>query len=296
MTFAKVREARPARLYLAVDGARAGRGEESRVERVRAFATQVDWPCDVKTLFQTKNLGCKLAVSAAIDWFFEHEIQGIILEDDCVPDASFFPYCDELLDRYSADTSVAQICGSNFVGPPRDGASYFASNYADIWGWATWRRAWTARDAHMVRWPEWRDGGGLAKMCGSSPGVVDYWTKVFDACWRGEIDTWDYQWMFSCWHDGLISMQPAEMLIFNIGFGPDATHTGADIPNYVTASGSLSFPLHHPTRLRPSPQRERQIARRRYSVDWSTELRLRAERVPFIGSAIVALGRKVAGR
>jgi hypothetical protein len=295
-TFARVREVRPPRLYLAVDGARPGRGEEARVAQVQAFATQVDWPCEVKTLFQPANLGCKRGVSAAIDWFFENEERGIILEDDCVPDASFFPFCDELLERYAADTSVAQICGSNFVGPPADGASYFGSHYADIWGWATWRRAWKARDAEMAGWPAWRDADGLAKMPGSSPGFVEYWTKIFDACWRGEIDTWDYQWMFSCWHDGKISIQPAPMLVRNVGFGADATHTGSDVPSYVVPTGALSFPLTHPTTLIPDPRRERAMAQRRYLIDWSTELRVRAERVPFVGAALVGLGRRVAGR
>src|SRR5689334_9315101 len=93
-----LRRARPSRVYVAADGPREGMGEDERCERARRIATEVNWPCEIKTLFRKCNLGCGRALSGAIDWFFEHEEQGIILEDDCVPSQSFFPYCAELLD------------------------------------------------------------------------------------------------------------------------------------------------------------------------------------------------------
>ena len=85
---------RPTRLYIAADGPRLDRaGEKEKCEAARAIATDIDWDCRVETLFRDENLGCGTAVSEAITWFFNHEEEGIILEDDCLPEPSFFSIC-----------------------------------------------------------------------------------------------------------------------------------------------------------------------------------------------------------
>ena len=112
--FEKIREAKPSRLYVAADGPREGYSDEKKkVMKVRKIATNVDWPCEVKTLFRDKNLGCKKGVGTAIKWFFEHEEQGIILEDDCLPDPSFFRFCEELLEEYRHNTKIMLVSGQN---------------------------------------------------------------------------------------------------------------------------------------------------------------------------------------
>ena len=118
----------------------------------RLLAAQVDWPCEVKTLFRDANLGCRAAVSSAITWFFEHVEAGIILEDDCLPDLSFFPFCAELLEKYMHNDSVASISGDCFAPRRyRKGASYSFSKYQHIWGWATWKRAWKHFDVNVTQ-------------------------------------------------------------------------------------------------------------------------------------------------
>lgn len=149
--FNSIRNARPARLYVAADGPRAMReGEAQRCVEVRRIASAVDWPCEVRTLFRDENIGCRRSVSGAISWFFEHEPEGIILEDDCLPDASFFSYCATLLERYRIEPRVMAITGNNFQ-PSMEGysASYYYSIYNHVWGWASWRRAWALYDADM---------------------------------------------------------------------------------------------------------------------------------------------------
>src|SRR5271169_304080 len=145
-----IRRAQPPRLYVAADGPRDRPGEPRRCEEVRRIATAVDWPCDVKTLFRDQNLGLRRAVASAIDWFFESEEEGIVLEDDCLPSLDFFRFCTELLERYRTDTRVMAICGSSYVNPGSNHtASYYFSYYADVWGWATWRRAWQLYDRDL---------------------------------------------------------------------------------------------------------------------------------------------------
>ena len=137
--FEAIRQAKPPRLYVASDGAREDKeGELEKVKQVREIVSQVDWNCEVKTLFRDKNLGCKIAVSSAIDWFFEQEEMGIILEDDCLPHPTFFRFCQELLERYRDDERIGMISGNNFqFGRKCTDYSYYFSMYSHIWGWAS---------------------------------------------------------------------------------------------------------------------------------------------------------------
>lgn len=286
--FEAIRHAQPAMLFVAADGPRVDRlGEADICALVRSIVDRVDWPCELRTLFHEKNLGCKRAVSSAIDWFFENVDQGIILEDDCLPNKSFFPFCDELLDRYADDSSIAQICGSSFIPASALTDSYYFTKYADIWGWATWRRAWQLADMNMENWPTWRDSDGLKKLSGSTAGFVDYWQQIFDRTHAGEIDTWDYQWMYTCWRLGLRSIQPQKMQIQNIGFDANATHTSTDIPNYVTDPVILDFPLRHPSDTSLNPVIEIAIAKRRYHLNRLHEGSVQIKRIPIFGQLLV---------
>lgn len=168
--FEKIRLIKPQRLYIASDGPRAGYdGEIEKIKKTREIATQIDWPCKVKTLFRDKNLGCKKGVSQAISWFFENEEQGIILEDDCVPHLDFFAFCENLLDRYSKENQVSVITGSNFQNNKwRGDASYYFSKYNHCWGWATWRTSWKLNDVNITFWPKFKNSKKWEKIHNSN--------------------------------------------------------------------------------------------------------------------------------
>jgi hypothetical protein len=248
--FDAIRAARPPKLYVAADGPRANAAQEAqRCEEVRRIATAVDWPCEVHTLFRDRNLGCKIGVSSAVSWFFEHEFEGIILEDDVLPTPTFFQYCDELLEKYREDERVGMITGCNLISHYFKAAeSYFFSRYNHIWGWASWRRAWQHYDVAMADWPVWRDGRGLEQMSAGNPLFAAYWRPIFNAVHEGKVDTWDYQWTFACWRHGSLAAMPAFNQTRNLGFGADATHTTKAEPAYVVSSRvhPLAFPLLHP--------------------------------------------------
>ncbi|MFZ2122406.1 MAG: glycosyltransferase family 2 protein [Rhodoferax sp.] len=225
--FEAIRAAQPPRLYVAADGPRPQRaGEVERCTVTRQIATAVDWPCEVTTFFREKNLGCKHAVSSAITWFFEHEEQGIILEDDCLPAQSFFRFCDELLERYKTDTRVWQISGSTFFPEAitKSDADYFYTRYGPIWGWASWRRAWQHYDPDLKNWPEMSRPEVMQNVYPDKVERVaklSLGTKLFNS----EIDTWDYQWGFTKNFNHALTIVPKLNQIVNIGFGDDATHT-----------------------------------------------------------------------
>jgi len=246
--FEAIRKAKPPRLYVAADGPRADKaGEQEKCEEVHQIATQVDWDCEVQTLFRDKNLGCRVGVSTAIDWFFENEEEGIILEDDCLPSQSFFWFCEELLERYQDDMRVMAVSGDNFQkGPARNEFSYYFSKFNHCWGWASWRRAWLYYEKDMQSWPYIRDNGYLQDIL-SDKAAVKYWSKTFKAAYRNEIDSWAYRWTFSCWIQNGLTVLPNVNLVTNIGFGGYATHTtGKDNANSKMPAFELSFPLNHP--------------------------------------------------
>ncbi len=221
--FEAIRKAKPPRLYVAADGSRADKsGEAEKCEEVRRIATAVDWDCEVKTLFREENLGCGKAVSSAITWFFENEEEGIILEDDCLPSQSFFWFCEKLLERYRGDERVMHIGGTNKGISFEEEYSYFFSKYVQIWGWATWRRAWEKYDVKIKKWNKIKEK--LEDYYGSAREVYVR-RKQFHSVYSGNIDAWGYQWNFACLINWGLSILPAINLISNLGFCDEATHT-----------------------------------------------------------------------
>lgn len=249
--FESIRAVRPPRFYIASDGPREDEDADPRKVKVaRNIATQVDWPCEVKTLFRDRNLGCKSAVSGAITWFFKHEEQGIILEDDCLPHPDFFAFCESLLDFYNDEKRILSITGNNFqAGYKRGDSSYYFSKYSHCWGWATWQRAWKLYDQTMRSWSNFRDNDGLVPWADGNYWFSDYWTRIFNAVVNNNIDTWDYQWTFSCWLNGGLTCIPNSNLVKNIGFGEEATHTKRKPSRSLSNFTNFDFPLRHPYQI-----------------------------------------------
>ena len=228
--FGAIRESRPAKLYVAADGPRPEKaGEWKLCAETRTILDQVDWDCDVKTLLRDENLGCGRAVSEAITWFFQQEEEGMILEDDCLPDATFFPFCREMLSRFRESQEVGSVSGDNFFPPSlHSDQPYHFSKYAQIWGWASWRRFWRLYDFHLKGdLAEWEE---IIRKVNPIENHARYWIQVFKAMRSGLIDTWDYQVMFSAWRNGLVHIYPSKNLIVNLGYGAEATHTRFESP------------------------------------------------------------------
>ena len=247
--FEAIRQAKPRKLFVAADGPRPTHphdGEKCRLTRQAAL--EVDWDCEVKTLFRDDNLGCKYAVSSAIDWFFGQVEAGIILEDDCLPDPSFFGYCRELLHHYRDEPRVMHISGCNWnLHPAGHAASYFFSKYPTVWGWATWRRAWNSYDVEMRQWPGCKSQLREGRLFGSRAEWLR-WKSYFNIQHARNIDTWDTQWVMNVWVNNGISITPRLNLVRNLGIGvAEATHTtGEDTLLGALQPHALALPLTHP--------------------------------------------------
>lgn len=218
---------KPRFLFIAADGPR--QNVESDFENCnaarRVIEENIDWECEIKTNFREKNLGCKLGVSDGINWFFENVDEGIIIEDDCIVDISFFYFCEELLRKYREDERIMHIGAANFQdGKKRNRNSYYFSKMCHVWGWATWRRAWSKYDVTIQDFPKFiRE----KKIQAIYPNVKmqKYFLRQFEKVYKNQLDTWDYQWLYTVWKHNGLSIIPNINMVENIGFHPEATHT-----------------------------------------------------------------------
>jgi hypothetical protein len=258
--FSRIAGARPPELFIVADGPREGRAQEAeQCAETRRIIEQIDWPCRVRTNLSPYNMGCTQRMATGISWVFGHVEEAILLEDDCLPDPTFFRFCEELLDRYREQPRVMQIAGFNIPLDRRTRSfSYYFSRFATNWGWATWRRAWQHYDVEVKEWPALRETAWLPDIV-KHPSIAAYWSRMFDLAHRHELGTWDYQWVFACWRQRGLSIQPTVSMVTNIGFGEDATHTvyTCHDPRADVRAVPMQFPLKHPTMFTENPKADR---------------------------------------
>jgi hypothetical protein len=216
---------------LASDGPREHiRGEHIAVDSIRNFMLDsITWECDVKTLFREENLGCKQAVSSAISWFFRYESEGIILEDDCLPDMTFFGFCSRLLKDYRDDSSIGMIAGTSYLfNEVVSSDDYFFSKYHAVWGWATWRDRWHLYGADMNLSYKSRVNQAIENFIDWDSYVAHFYMRAYEKTISGQIDAWGYQWIFTCMLNDLYSLTPYKNLVKNLGF--EGTRSDQDSP------------------------------------------------------------------
>jgi hypothetical protein len=259
--FEVIARARPDKLLLVADGPRLDRpGEAERCAEVREVVSHVDWQCQVLTNFSNTNLGCQERMISGINWVFSLVEEAIFLEDDCLPDVSFFFFCQELLETYRGDSRVAAISGTNLVEKQSNmEASYYFSRLGGNWGWASWKSSWQRYDRYLRDWPELKGNLVLSDIF-NEPGTVSYWTAIFDEVHAQKRPTaWDYQWVYTHLRDNTVTAVPRLNLVQNIGFGEGGTHTSYKDERFPDRTGVMQFPLTHPKSIAPSSNLDRQF-------------------------------------
>lgn len=282
-----IRRAQPRQLLIVADGPRADHpGDAELCRQARAVAEQVDWDCTVEKDYATQNLGCRLRVASGLAWVFSRVPEAIILEDDCVPHSSFFPFCAELLARYRDDPRVHAISGTNLLfGRSFTRDSYYFSRFYHVWGWASWARAWKHFDIEMRRWPELRRTDWVERYLGH-PGQAALARYFFDETLGSDRFTgWDYQWVLSSWLQGAHSITPSVNLVTNIGFGEMAAHMrDSHHPLANLPASAVGFPLRHPARVEVLSEADRHEwaalhPHERSRLDWRSRWARRAKRL-----------------
>lgn len=265
--FGTLRQLKPKHLYVAADGPRLSRPDEKDIcQQTRDVIKSIDWPCNLVTLFQSKNLGCKVAEFTAITWFFNQVNQGIILEDDCLPNPSFFPFCSQLLDKYANNPQIMHIGGDNFQ-KVKVKDSYYFSRYSHVWGWASWARAWKHYDVKISSWPKVKHSSTFKKLL---PNAIErlYWSQIFDLVYDNKINTWDYQWLYTILVQNGTTIVPRVNLISNIGFGNKPTHThNKHSPFANLKTHPIQFPLRHPSTIAINTKNDEYTVKNHFKIN-----------------------------
>ena len=218
-----LKSVRPLKVWLVADGPKNS-GEVELCQQARSEAeTAIRWPCEIRRVYADANLGLKKRIETGLDQVFEIEEAAVILEEDCHPTPNFFLFCEAMLEKYRNEPKVGAISGNCFL-PKKQVlvTDYYFSRYAHIWGWATWARAWKAYDRSRWAWPK----QGFCDLFPNADKTEEaYWNRIFGRMASGELSTWDYSWISWFWMQGWVSITPAQNLVRNVGFGPDATNT-----------------------------------------------------------------------
>jgi hypothetical protein len=248
ITLEAIRKVNPQQLFVVSDGPRIKYPDEKLlVDACRNLVDSIDWPCEVTKIYSSSNMGCRDRISSGLSEVFNLVDRAIILEDDCLPNESFFYFTQELLDKYASDPRVGLIGGTKLLDfSTGDSNSYFFSRHPQIWGWATWARVWKNYDVRVRDWPKMRKTPFLRENL-VSKNAMENWKQNFNLVFWRKIDTWDYQLVFNLWKNRMLSIVPNSNLVTNLGFGESATHTlDESSPFAALPVDELRWPLSHP--------------------------------------------------
>ncbi|MBE7382489.1 MAG: glycosyltransferase family 2 protein [Leptolyngbya sp. SIO1E4] len=274
--FEAIRRVKPKKLFVIADGPRHDRPQEpEQCAETRTIIDRVDWECEVFKDYSEVNLGCAKRVSSGLDWVFNQVEEAIILEDDCVPDVSFFRFCEILLAQYREDERVFALTGHNHLSEWKSEIqSYHFSHYFDCWGWATWRRVWQKYDLKMELWTQPDVKERVRAVIADDRQFLNR-AKPLDATYAGEINSWAYQFFFLCLLHAGFTVTPSVNLIANVGFDANSTNTtDADDDRAKVKVGTLRFPLQAPKK----EEADREYDYQRYKKVWETTFKSRVFR------------------
>lgn len=259
--FARVREARPKRLFVIADGPRAQvPGDQDKCAQTRAVFESIDWDCRLETDYSECNLGCGDRIQTGLSRVFDTVPEAIVVEDDILPHPSFFPYCAELLARYRDEPKVHAILGTKLPCEPRTAPySYRFSRLFFSWGWAGFARAWRNVDKTLSAYPRIAGERWLAENTRTET-ERHFYDDGFAAAQARRIVHWDWAVIFSAFLRGELFAVPDRNLVSNIGWGPEGTqlknanHILADLPVHA-----MQFPLTHPPEIAADADSDQKI-------------------------------------
>lgn len=265
-SFAAVKEARPRVLLLWQDGPRADRPDDLiGIDKCRKIAEDIDWDCEVHTFYNKSNYGCDPSTFYSHKWAFSIVDKCIVLEDDVVPDQSFFPFCKELLDKYEDDRRINRICGMNNVPGFKCSDSYFFSGIGSVWGWATWKRVADLWDEDYTFLNDTCAMSLLGKIKNNK--AEKAYVKTCYEHKREGVPHWETVQTFARYLNSQLSIIPSVNMIKNVGLGENSTHSNTSLANvpkkiravFYSEAEAISFPLKHPKYI---------IENKQYEIDY----------------------------
>ena len=244
--FEAIARAKPKQLFVFADGPRSA-ADADHCAQARAVVENVDWACDVKYHYSETNLGARECYKSGVDWAFSEVDEGIVLDDDCVPDSTFFLFSQDMLERYRHDLRVMMVCGTNYLGRWKASRqSYHFSHFGSVWGWASWKRAWACYDASMSAWGDENVKKRIRDLLANDE-VYALQARRFDRLYGEPQDrhSWDLPWSLARLVHSSLTIVPSVNLVANIG-NIDGRGLPPDHPLANLKVEPLAFPLRSP--------------------------------------------------
>ncbi|WP_233077983.1 hypothetical protein [Rheinheimera soli] len=258
----QISKVKPMRIYLLSDAGRND-SEQKLVEECRRLVeSEITWECEIVRKYATENIGVFGNIAEGARWVFEQESFAIFLEDDNLPELTFFQFCKEMKDRYENEERILWVCGTNYLKSyePENGASYVITKNMMPCGWASWSKKFLKyydgelklyQDVYLrerVR-HEYRS----EKLYIQDTYNLKY--ELEHKLLNGRFYSWDYQMSFSIRVHNLFAIVPKYNQIKNIGIDDDSTHGGSDSTDLMLKrfcnldTKPMVFPLIHPKSL-----------------------------------------------
>ena len=209
-------------LYVSIDGPRNSLDFQKQAAMLEFLSTINPKSTKIKIKTRPENLGCKLGVVSGIDWFFSNVTEGAILEDDCIPDGTYFEFLDKYAVELQRGYDIGMITAHNPYKQTQSSVP-FVSRYSFITGWYTTRRIWeeVRSGIFLLDSPVRRNNRNTTQTISE----MIFWWSAATRAKLGFYDTWDSSFSLQMWKKGYKCLVPPQNLISNIGFGPNATHT-----------------------------------------------------------------------
>lgn len=252
----------PPILYVMGDGPR-NENEAKLCEQSRKIAMNPCWECEVVPILNDNNKGVVASfVKGMNKMFSEHEF-GIYIEDDIMLSKSFYPFAQEILFKYRDENRIGHVNSTNFIphyNLKSYSNSYFLSQYAFEWGFATWRRMWNLYDVNMLKWRNVNQKKILAEHCFNHREKKSLKQMFNLHCDNPRPLAWGYQWLFTCLHNHALSVTPKVNMSLNLGFNrKDSTNTSGENP-VANAIRDCEFPLNHPSTISRDIEYDRAVS------------------------------------
>lgn len=237
---------KPKKIYIAADGPKLNNIIDiANCSRVRKLFDKINWRCKIYKKYNNYNLGCKESITRSLNWFFSKVKEGIVLEDDCLPNKSFFRFCNVMLKKYRYNNKIFCISGSNYSKNTKIKSSYYFSKYPHCWGWASWRRAWKYNETNISFWPKYKKTDIWKKLHTNYIEKI-YWEKIFNTTYNNNFNSWAYPWTLSVWKKNGLTIIPKKNFITNIGIGKNTENSFFRNSNDVYKSHSIKKINKHP--------------------------------------------------
>lgn len=253
--FEQVKNARPRKLFLYQDGPRPDMASDvDGIKRCREIAEDIDWECEVHKLYQESNKGCDPSGYIAQRWAFSNVDRCIVLEDDCVPCQSFFPFCEELLEKYKDDERINMICGYNHLGTVDTPYDYLFAENGSIWGWASWKRVVDRWDPNCTFLDDQYTVRLIKQKKTTILGYSGHFLEFCMRCKSAGISYHEAANYSSAELNGRINIVASKNMISNIGIAAESTHDADSVHKLPKAVRKLYFspvydiskPIKHP--------------------------------------------------